>query len=24
VRKHPFQPEDVQRVFYKDGAVGDW
>ncbi|MCL6504270.1 MAG: D-galactonate dehydratase [Pirellulales bacterium] len=24
VRKHPFQPEIVQRVFYPDGAVGDW
>lgn len=24
VRKHPFQPEIVQRVFYADGAVGDW
>jgi galactonate dehydratase len=24
VRKHPFQDEQVQRVFYKDGAVGDW
>ncbi len=24
VRRHPFQPEIVQRVFYADGAVGDW
>jgi galactonate dehydratase len=24
VRKHPFQQEQVQRVFYRDGAVGDW
>ena len=24
VRKHPFQQEVLQRVFYKDGAVGDW
>lgn len=24
VRKHPFEPEIVQRVFYGDGAVGDW
>ena len=24
VRKHPFQEEIVQRVFYSDGSVGDW
>src|SRR5262245_53467390 len=24
VKKHPFQKELVQRVFYKDGSVGDW
>jgi galactonate dehydratase len=24
VRKHPFQQEALQRVFYHDGAVGDW
>ena len=24
VRKHPFQQEVLQRVFYSDGAVGDW
>lgn len=24
VRKHPFQQEELQRVFYPDGAVGDW
>jgi galactonate dehydratase len=24
VRKHPFQQEELQRVFYKDGSVGDW
>jgi galactonate dehydratase len=24
VAKHPFQPELLQRVFYPDGAVGDW
>jgi len=24
VRKHPFQQEILQRVFYRDGAVGDW
>ncbi|HND54293.1 MAG TPA: enolase C-terminal domain-like protein [Pirellulaceae bacterium] len=24
VRKHPFQQELAQRVFYKDGSVGDW
>jgi galactonate dehydratase len=24
VRKHPFQQEVLQRVFYRDGAVGDW
>ncbi len=23
-KKHPFQQETVQRVFYKDGAIGDW
>lgn len=23
-RKHPFQQEVLQRVFYKDGSVGDW
>jgi galactonate dehydratase len=22
--KHPFQEETLQRVFYRDGAVGDW
>jgi galactonate dehydratase len=24
VRKHPFEQEILQRVFYRDGAVGDW
>ncbi len=24
VRKHPFQQEQLQRVFYRDGSVGDW
>lgn len=24
VRKHPFQQELAQRVFYRDGSVGDW
>ncbi len=24
VRKHPFQQEVLQRVFYQDGSVGDW
>lgn len=24
VRRHPFQQEVLQRVFYRDGAVGDW
>lgn len=24
VRKHPFQQELLQRVFYTDGSVGDW
>ena len=24
VKKHPFQQELLQRVFYKDGSVGDW
>ncbi|TWU10036.1 hypothetical protein Pla52o_58050 [Novipirellula galeiformis] len=24
IRKHPFQQELPQRVFYSDGAVGDW
>ena len=24
VRKHPFEQELLQRVFYKDGSVGDW
>jgi galactonate dehydratase len=24
VRKHPFQQEVLQRVFYRDGGVGDW
>jgi galactonate dehydratase len=24
VRKHPFQQEVSQRVFYNDGSVGDW
>jgi galactonate dehydratase len=23
-RKHPFQQELPQRVFYPDGSVGDW
>lgn len=23
-KKHPFQQETVQRVFYEDGAIGDW
>jgi galactonate dehydratase len=24
IAKHPFQQEVLQRVFYRDGAVGDW
>jgi galactonate dehydratase len=24
VRKHPFQQEVLQRVFNKDGSIGDW
>jgi len=24
VRKHPFEQEVLQRVFYRDGSVGDW
>jgi galactonate dehydratase len=24
VRKHPFGQETLQRVFYRDGSVGDW
>ncbi len=24
VRKHPFQQEALQRVFHRDGSVGDW
>lgn len=24
VAEHPFQPELLQRVFYRDGSVGDW
>lgn len=24
VRKHPFQQETPQRIFYPDGSVGDW
>jgi galactonate dehydratase len=24
VRKHPFEQEQLQRVFYRDGSVGDW
>jgi len=24
VRKHPFQQEIAQRVFYQDGSIGDW
>jgi len=24
VRAHPFRQERLQRVFYRDGAVGDW
>ena len=24
VRKHPFEQELPQRVFYRDGSVGDW
>ncbi|NBW88080.1 MAG: D-galactonate dehydratase, partial [Planctomycetia bacterium] len=24
VKKHPFQQEMLQRVFYSDGSVGDW
>jgi galactonate dehydratase len=24
VRRHPFEQEILQRVFYEDGSVGDW
>ena len=24
VAKHPFEQEIPQRVFYRDGSVGDW
>jgi len=24
VKKHPFQQEELQRVFYPDGSIGDW
>jgi galactonate dehydratase len=24
VKKHPFEQEKLQRVFHKDGSVGDW
>jgi galactonate dehydratase len=24
VRKHPFEQEILQRVFHRDGSVGDW
>ena len=24
IKKHPFEPEVVERVFYPDGSVGDW
>ena len=24
VKKHPFEQEVLQRVFYPDGSVGDW
>ena len=24
VQKHPFQQELLQRVFHRDGSVGDW
>jgi galactonate dehydratase len=24
VKKHPFQQELLQRVFYRDGSIGDW
>ena len=24
IKKHPFEPEMPQRVFYHDGSVGDW
>jgi galactonate dehydratase len=24
IKKHPFKPELPQRVFHKDGSVGDW
>ena len=24
VKKHPFQQEELQRVFYSDDSVGDW
>ena len=23
-KKHPFQQEELQRTFYRDGSVGDW
>ena len=24
VKEHPFEQELLQRVFYRDGSVGDW
>ena len=24
VERHPFEQESLQRMFYGDGAVGDW
>ena len=24
IKKHPFEPELPQRVFHRDGSVGDW
>jgi galactonate dehydratase len=24
IKKYPFLPELPQRVFYKDGSIGDW
>jgi galactonate dehydratase len=24
IKRHPFQQEELQRVFYRDGGVGDW
>jgi galactonate dehydratase len=24
ISKHPFEPEALQRVFHRDGSVGDW